>query len=66
MDTLKTITPTIAIAGQPTVDDLKALKAQGYVGIVNLRNDGEPDQPISPAVEAAVGRSRLFRYHSKL
>ena len=46
MDSLKTITPTIAIAGQPTEDDLRALKKAGYVAVVNLRHDGEPDQPL--------------------
>jgi uncharacterized protein (TIGR01244 family) len=54
MDTLKTITPTIAIGGQPTEADLKALKGQGYVGVVNLRNDGEPEQPIDTKAEAAL------------
>jgi uncharacterized protein (TIGR01244 family) len=62
MDTLKTITPTIAIAGQPTADDLKALKAQGYVGVVNLRNEGEPDQPIGPAAEAGVAKAAGLEY----
>lgn len=54
MDTLKTITPTIAIGGQPTEADLEALKGQGYVGVVNLRNDGEPEQPIDTKAEAAL------------
>lgn len=49
---LRTITPTIAIADQPTETELEALKAEGYVGIVNLRHDGEPEQPLSTAAEA--------------
>ena len=62
MDTLKTITPTIAVAGQPTEADLKSLKAQGYVGVVNLRNEGEPEQPIGPAAEASVAQSAGLDY----
>ena len=57
MDAIKTITPTIAVAGQPTEDDLKALKAKGFVAVVNLRNDGEPEQPIGPAAEAGVANA---------
>ncbi len=56
METLKTITPTLAVAGQPTESDLQTLKDQGYVGIVNLRNDGEPEQPISTADEGELAK----------
>ena len=62
MDSLKSITPTIAVSGQPTEADLKDLKAQGYVGVVNLRNEGEPDQPIGPAAEADVAKSAGLAY----
>ena len=62
MDTLKTITPTIAIAGQPTEADLEALKRQGYVAVVNLRNEGEPEQPIGPAAEAVVAQGMGLDY----
>lgn len=62
MDTLKSITPTIAIAGQPTEDDLKRLKADGYTGIVNLRNPGEPEQPISPAAEETIVKNAGMDY----
>lgn len=62
MDTLRPITPTLAVAGQPTEAELKALKAGGYAGVVNLRNEGEPDQPISPAEEAEVARGLGLDY----
>jgi len=62
MDTLKTISPTIAIAGQPTEGDLASLKAQGYAGVVNLRNEGEPEQPIGPAAEADAARAAGLDY----
>jgi uncharacterized protein (TIGR01244 family) len=56
MNVKKPITPAITIADQPTADDLKALKAEGYVGVVNLRNDGEPEQPLSTAAEGALAQ----------
>ena len=51
------ISPTISIAGQPTDDDLRDLKDEGYVAVVNLRNDGEPEQPIGTAEEGELARS---------
>ncbi len=62
MDTLRPISPTVAVAGQPTADDLKALKAEGYVGVVNLRNDGEPDQPITTSAEGDLARAEGLEY----
>ncbi|WP_422931298.1 beta-lactamase hydrolase domain-containing protein [Singulisphaera sp. PoT] len=51
MNFQRAITPAITIADQPTAEDLEALKGQGYVGVVNLRNDGEPEQPLSTSAE---------------
>lgn len=51
MNVQRPITPTITVADQPTAADLEALKAEGYIGVVNLRNPGEPDQPLSPEAE---------------
>lgn len=45
------ITPNLAIGDQPAEADLGELKRDGYVGVVNLRNDGEPEQPLSTAAE---------------
>ncbi len=53
MNVKRPFTPTITIGDQPTEADLKDLKKEGYAGVVNLRNDGEPDQPMSTAVEGA-------------
>jgi uncharacterized protein (TIGR01244 family) len=53
MNFQRTVAPNIVIADQPTEADLVALKGDGYVGIVNLRNDGEPEQPIDTRAEAA-------------
>ena len=51
MNFQRPITPSLVIADQPTQSDLDALKADGYVGVVNLRNDGEPEQPLGVAAE---------------
>lgn len=51
MNYTKEITPSITIGDQPTESDLTQLSRDGFKGIVNLRNDGEPDQPLSTAEE---------------
>lgn len=56
------ISDRIAVGGQPTEDDLKALKADGFVGIVNLRRDGEQNQPMSPAEEGLIAAAQGFQY----
>ena len=58
----RTITPKITIADQPTEEDLRALKGQGYVGVINLRNDGEPEQPIGTAAEGEKVRAEGLDY----
>ena len=50
----RAITPTLMIGDQPTDDDLEMLKAEGYTGVVNLRQDGEPEQPIRPEAEGKL------------
>ena len=45
------VTATITVGDQPTEADLERLKQEGYVGVINLRNDGEPDQPFSTTEE---------------
>lgn len=45
------ITDAITIGDQPTEDDLARMKREGYVGVVNLRQPGEPEQPLSPDAE---------------
>ena len=47
MNVKRSITPSITIGDQPTEADLDQLKQEGYTGVVNLRNDGEPEQPMS-------------------
>jgi uncharacterized protein (TIGR01244 family) len=52
----------VTIADQPTEGELRALKGQGYTGVVNLRNDGEPEQPLSPAEEGNKVREMGLDY----
>lgn len=51
MQVERPITNAITIGDQPTEPDLARLKGEGYVGVVNLRNPGEPEQPLSPSEE---------------
>lgn len=62
MNVKKTITPTIVIGDQPTEADLQALKDEGYVGVINLRNDGEPEQPLGTAAEGEKARALGLDY----
>jgi uncharacterized protein (TIGR01244 family) len=62
MNTKRPITPSITIGDQPTEADLKTLKDEGYAGVVNLRNDGEPEQPLSTTAEGAKARALGLDY----
>jgi uncharacterized protein (TIGR01244 family) len=62
MNVKRPITPQITIGDQPTEDDLKSLRDEGYVGIVNLRNDGEPEQPLGTAAEGERARALGLDY----
>ncbi len=56
------ITGNITLGDQPTEDDLARLKREGYVGVVNLRNPGEPEQPLGPAEEGEKVRGLGMEY----
>lgn len=62
MNFQKSITPNITIADQPTDQDLLDCKYEGYAGVVNLRNDGEPEQPMSTSAEGERVRSVGMEY----
>jgi uncharacterized protein (TIGR01244 family) len=62
MNVKRAITPTITLGDQPTEADLERLKGEGYVGIVNLRNPGEPEQPMSPTEEGEKVRALGMEY----
>ncbi|MBX6314830.1 MAG: hypothetical protein IRY99_18215 [Isosphaeraceae bacterium] len=62
MNVKRPITPTITVGDQPTEENLETLKREGYVGVVNLRHDGEPEQPLSPAAEGERARALGLDY----
>ncbi|MCA1685457.1 MAG: protein tyrosine phosphatase family protein [Planctomycetia bacterium] len=62
MNVKKPITPAITIGDQPTENDLKALKGEGYVGVINLRNDGEPEQPLGTSAEGEKAKALGLDY----
>jgi uncharacterized protein (TIGR01244 family) len=57
MNFMRAVTPKIAIGDQPTEADLAELKKEGFSGIINLRNDGEPEQPMNTAQEGEKARA---------
>lgn len=62
MNVKKSITPHITVGDQPTEDDLVECKYEGYAGVVNLRHDGEPEQPIGPHAEGERVQALGLRY----
>ncbi len=63
MNVKRPVTPRIIIGDQPSEADLLECKHEGYSGVVNLRNNGEPEQPLSPAAEGDKVRSLGMEYH---
>ena len=62
MNFMRAVTPAIAIGDQPTEADLAELKKQGFSGIINLRNDGEPEQPMNSSQEGEKARALGLEY----
>jgi uncharacterized protein (TIGR01244 family) len=58
----RSITDRITIAGQPSEAELGELLGDGYVGVVNLRNDGEPEQPLGTSAEGEIVRKLGLDY----
>lgn len=63
MNVEKPITDRITIADQPTEADLARLRSEGYAAVVNLRNDGEPEQPLDVAAERRAAADAGLAYH---
>ena len=60
---LKRINEHVSVSPQISPDDVAAIKAAGFVAIVNNRPDGEsPDQPTSAVIEQAAHDAGLA-YH---
>jgi len=61
---LKRINDHVSVSGQIRPEDVAALKAAGFVAIVNNRPDGEsPDQPDGAEIAAAAAAAGLA-YHA--
>lgn len=60
---VKRINDSVSVSGQISLDDVAAVKAAGFVAIVNNRPDGEaPDQPDHTVMQAAAEAAGLT-YH---
>jgi uncharacterized protein (TIGR01244 family) len=60
---LKRINDHVSVSPQISVEDVAAIKAAGFVAIVNNRPDGEsPDQPDGAVIEAAAKAAGLAYY----
>lgn len=58
------INTRISAGGQPSEEDIAALKTSGVRKIINLRRAGEQNQPLDPAAEGeAVKRAGLQYVH---
>ncbi len=62
MNDAREITRTITVADQPSEADLATLKEEGFKGVINLRNDGEPEQPLGIAAEGERVRALGMDY----
>ena len=58
----RSLSDRLAVGGQPTVDDLHRLRAQGYATVVNLRVPDEAGEPLDPAAEGAAAAERGLGY----
>ncbi|WP_165243905.1 beta-lactamase hydrolase domain-containing protein [Paludisphaera soli] len=63
MNLERPITDRITIADQPDEQDLSRLREAGYVAVVNLRNDGEPEQPMDVEQEGREAAALGLAYH---
>jgi len=64
MPDIRTVNDSVSVAPQITPEDLEAIKAAGFVAVVNNRPDGEePGQPLGEAIRAAAAAAGLA-YHA--
>ena len=52
----------VSAGGQPTEEDIAALKASGVRKIINLRRAGEENQPLDPSAEGKVAAAAGLEY----
>lgn len=56
------VSAKVSAGGQPSEEDIAALKAAGVRKIINLRRPGEPNQPLDPQAEGDVVRRAGMEY----
>ncbi|MFM9846411.1 MAG: beta-lactamase hydrolase domain-containing protein, partial [Hyphomicrobiaceae bacterium] len=56
------VSAKISAGGQPTEEDIAALKASGVRKIINLRREGEQNQPLDPVAQGDVVRRAGMQY----
>ena len=52
----------ITVGGQPTEEQLAELKQAGFKTVINLRTEGEENQPLSPEAEAGKVQAQGMEY----
>ena len=52
----------VLVGEQPSADDLARLREQGITTVVNLRTEGEANQPLSPSEEASLAENMGLSY----
>lgn len=52
----------ITVGGQPSAEELRRLKQQGFAAVINLRTHAEEDQPLQPDEEGELVRSLGMEY----
>lgn len=52
----------LTVGGQPSLEELRQLADEGFRTIVNLRTEGEEDQPLSPEEEGTEVRQLGMEY----
>ena len=57
------INEQVTVGPQPRADELEQLREQGFKAVVNLRTEGEEDQPVSPEEEGQQVSSLGMTYH---
>ena len=62
MKTVK-VADRVSVGSQPSEADLAQLAAAGIQVVVNLRREGEENQPLTPEAEAEVARAHGLAYH---
>lgn len=63
MDTVKQLTPFLAVAGQMQPQDMATIAKTGFLTVINNRPDGESDEQPSSAQIAQAAHAAGLHYH---